>query len=308
MAQARPTPPVLRAAYLKQHPHSEPKWQEIAGTANPAEALYRKLHDDSRFISKGEFAHDVAIAIQKGASLVVPPYLTTAITRVLDGPGEPDASLSEQQAALVHADGNTFAEACPGAGKTRAIVARFHRRVAEEPRKGIALVSFTNGAIDEVRKRCGEQAEALLAPNFVGTFDGFINRFITRPLYVQQYGQTPGFSESWAGLKLASFGVPAMDPKASFQLDWFELDWCLRATLKEEGVPCRSRWMLEGLAHRPAERSRGTRPPGAPLARQHRDRQLRGLPGTRGGLPQTGRKPRAVRHAARGPVQRGHRR
>ena len=84
--------PVLRAAYLRQHPHSEPKWQEIAGTANPAEALYRKLHDDSRFISKGEFAHDVAIAIQKGASPVVPPYLTTAITRVLDGPGEPDAS------------------------------------------------------------------------------------------------------------------------------------------------------------------------------------------------------------------------
>ena len=155
--------------------------------------------------------------------------------------------LSEQQAALVHADGNTFAEACPGAGKTRAIVARFHRRVAEEPRKGIALVSFTSGAIDEVRKRCGEQAEALLAPNFVGTFDGFINRFITRPLYVQQYGKTPGFSESWAGLKLASFGVSAMDPKARFQLDWFELDWCLRATLKQEGVTWRSRWMLEGL-------------------------------------------------------------
>ena len=123
---------------------------------------------------------------------------------------------------------NTFAEACPGAGKTRAIVARFQRRVAEEPRKGIALVSFTNGAIDEVRKRCGDRADALLAPHFVGTFDSFINRFITRPLYVQQYGQTPRFSESWAGLKRASFRVPGLDRSMpNFQLDWFELDWML---------------------------------------------------------------------------------
>ena len=99
------------------------------------------------------------------------------------------------------------------AGKTRAIVARFHRRVTEEPRKGIALVSFTNGAIDEVRKRCGERADALLAPHFVGTFDSFINRFITRPLDVQQYGQTPRFSESWTGLKLASFRVSSLEPR-----------------------------------------------------------------------------------------------
>ena len=155
--------------------------------------------------------------------------------------------LSKQQADLVDAHGHTFAEACPGAGKTRAIAARFQRRVAEEPRKGIALVSFTSGAVDEARRRCGEQAEALLAPNFVGTFDGFINRFITKPMYVQQYGKTPRFCESWAGLKLATFGVPALDQRARFQLDWFELDWCLRATLKPEAVPWRSRWMVDGL-------------------------------------------------------------
>ncbi len=86
---------VLRTAYLKQHPRSEGKWQELADEANPAEALYRKLTDPKsgkHFISKGEFAHDVAIAIQKGESFAVPPYLRTAITKVLDGPGEPDAA------------------------------------------------------------------------------------------------------------------------------------------------------------------------------------------------------------------------
>jgi superfamily I DNA/RNA helicase len=156
--------------------------------------------------------------------------------------------LSKQQSALVEAKDSTFAEACPGAGKTRAIVARFQRRVTEEPRKGIALISFTNGAIDEVRKRCGERADALLAPHFAGTFDGFINRFITRPLYVRQYGQTPRFSESWAGLKLASFRVPSLEQRMSnFKLDWFELDWCLRATLKDDRLPYQAQWMATAL-------------------------------------------------------------
>ena len=84
--------PVLRAAYLKQHPLSEDKWREIADAPSPAEALYRKLHDESRFVSKGEFAHDLAIAVEQGAALTVPPYLTAAITKVLDGPGEPNAA------------------------------------------------------------------------------------------------------------------------------------------------------------------------------------------------------------------------
>jgi putative ATP-dependent endonuclease of OLD family len=83
---------VIRGAYLRQHPRSEHKWNEITAAANPAEALYRKLGDDKRFISKGEFAHDVALAIQDGQEFAVPSYLRQAITCVLSGPGEPGAA------------------------------------------------------------------------------------------------------------------------------------------------------------------------------------------------------------------------
>ena len=83
---------VIRGAYLKQHPRSEQKWNEIAASPKPAEALYRKLRDDKRFISKGEFAHDVALDIQDGQHFAVPPYMRRAITAVLDEPGEPDAA------------------------------------------------------------------------------------------------------------------------------------------------------------------------------------------------------------------------
>jgi putative ATP-dependent endonuclease of OLD family len=80
---------VLRASYLKQHPRSAARWDEIAGDANPAEALYRKLGEDKRFISKGEFAHDVAISIQQGEAFAVPAYLRNAIIGVLSEPGAP---------------------------------------------------------------------------------------------------------------------------------------------------------------------------------------------------------------------------
>lgn len=152
--------------------------------------------------------------------------------------------LSNQQRGLADAEGSLFAEACPGAGKTRAIVARFLRRTAEEPRKGIGLLSFTNAAVNEVKARCGDRFDALAVPHFVGTFDKFINQFITRPLYVQQYGQTPRFIESWQGARRACFRLLDMGKLPNFELDWFELDWMLRATLKDNWVPLRHRGML----------------------------------------------------------------
>ena len=151
-------------------------------------------------------------------------------------------ALSDEQQGLVnHADGHLFAEACPGAGKTRAIVARYLRRTEKEPRKGIALLSFTNAAIDEVRSRCGDRPDALKAPHFVGTFDSFINRYISRPLYVYYYNKTPRFIESWQDTRHGSFRLTDMDRLPDFQLGWFEFDFSidgqLRATLRDDWMP-----------------------------------------------------------------------
>jgi putative ATP-dependent endonuclease of OLD family len=75
--------PVLKAAYLQQHRLSENKWDAIAGATNPAKELYRALGKDKKFISKGEFAHDIALAVRDGKLFVVPQYLRDAITGVL---------------------------------------------------------------------------------------------------------------------------------------------------------------------------------------------------------------------------------
>jgi superfamily I DNA/RNA helicase len=162
--------------------------------------------------------------------------------------------LTDQQIALVEAPGNSFTEACPGAGKTRAIVVRYLQRTAEEPRKGIALVSFTTGAVDEVRDRIGKQGGRLTAPNYVGTFDAFINRFITRPQYVREYSKTPRFMDTWLSIDLATFRIPDMDKLPSCQLDWFEFDGLLRASLREERLSDKElRTLTPFLATRSAE-------------------------------------------------------
>jgi putative ATP-dependent endonuclease of the OLD family len=87
--------PVLRSAYRSQHPRSK-QWQEIEAAADPAKALYQKLRKSKKFISKGEFAHDVALAIRDGQPFTVPAYLREAITSVVEDPGEPSAFASAE--------------------------------------------------------------------------------------------------------------------------------------------------------------------------------------------------------------------
>ncbi|MER0485137.1 hypothetical protein ABR737_43630 [Streptomyces sp. Edi2] len=66
--------PVLRAAFLKQRPRSQKKWREILSEERGrAWGLYLKLRKHKKFISKGEFAHDVALAIENGDASQAPP-------------------------------------------------------------------------------------------------------------------------------------------------------------------------------------------------------------------------------------------
>jgi DNA helicase-2/ATP-dependent DNA helicase PcrA len=88
-----------------------------------------------------------------------------------------------RQAEVVGCDSDLFVHACPGAGKTRTVVDRFMRVATEVAPRGVAVLSFTNRASDEVSQRCSRTGHPRLVgfPNFVGTFDRFIATFIVRP-------------------------------------------------------------------------------------------------------------------------------
>jgi hypothetical protein len=148
-----------------------------------------------------------------------------------------EVKLTDGQQALVDAEDSLFAAACPGAGKTRAMVARFLKRTAEEPRRGIALISFTNAAVDEVRRRCGHQVEPLRAPHFVGTFDTFIHRFIVTPLYLKAYRRKPNYVQSWHDVASTSFRLRDMGRTKNLELKWFDFDRDGRAHLNLNRVP-----------------------------------------------------------------------
>jgi DNA helicase-2/ATP-dependent DNA helicase PcrA len=130
-----------------------------------------------------------------------------------------DIDFTEAQRELIEATTSTYVEACPGAGKTQAIVQRFIGRPLAHPRKGVGLISFTNAAIDEARERCVDAPGLREVPNFTGTIDSFINRFIVGPTFLARRGVAPRFHETWAAVPHSNVRVKGVALSAS--LDWF---------------------------------------------------------------------------------------
>ena len=87
-------------------------------------------------------------------------------------------------------------EASPGAGKTRSIVARF-RAESIKRNGGVGLLSFTNAAINEAVRRTASDSRLTDSPNFVGTFDSFIHRFIVTPWFRRTERKSPTYVDSW---------------------------------------------------------------------------------------------------------------
>ncbi len=75
--------------------------------------------------------------------------------------------------------------ACPGSGKTTVLLAKLKLLVDRMPLEngaGICVLSHTNVAVDEIRKRLLGYAGKLLSyPNYIGTIQSFVDKFVTMP-------------------------------------------------------------------------------------------------------------------------------
>jgi len=82
--------------------------------------------------------------------------------------------------------------ACPGSGKTTVLLAKLTMLEQQLPLKnnrGICVLTHTNIAIDEIKERLGEESSRLFAyPNFFGTIQSFVNKFLAIPYYQKTYG------------------------------------------------------------------------------------------------------------------------
>lgn len=80
---------------------------------------------------------------------------------------------------------STDVAACPGSGKTTVLLAKLKLlgdRMPLENGAGICVLSHTNVAVDEIKTRLSSYASKLLGyPNFIGTIQSFVDRFVTMP-------------------------------------------------------------------------------------------------------------------------------
>lgn len=153
--------------------------------------------------------------------------------------------LSTQQELALGA-GVELVEACPGAGKTRAIVARF-RQQAKRSVRGVALLSFTNAAIDEATQRCSDEPQLLHAPNFVGTFDSFIHRYIVTPELASTLGKAPTYFQDWREL-LGDLHEVRMGAGAGISISNFMHDSNGTIVLLPDKLPNAARRYYEGMS------------------------------------------------------------
>lgn len=96
-------------------------------------------------------------------------------------------SLSPTQRKIVfNKSGKFVVRACPGSGKTYCVSARLSRLMVDwkEGYTGIAAVSFTNAAWQEIDKKFKSDfnnINGISFPHFLGTIDSFVNKYIFLP-------------------------------------------------------------------------------------------------------------------------------
>ncbi len=88
---------------------------------------------------------------------------------------------------------STDVAACPGSGKTTVLLAKLKLladRMPLENGAGICVLSHTNVAVDEIKKQLSDYADRLLGyPNYIGTIQSFVDRFVTMPYLRNISGQ-----------------------------------------------------------------------------------------------------------------------
>lgn len=94
-----------------------------------------------------------------------------------------NAHFPDDARAVIRCWNSTDVSACPGSGKTTILLAKLKLladRMPLENGAGICVLSHTNVAVDEIKKRLSGYADRLLSyPNYIGTIQSFVDRFVT---------------------------------------------------------------------------------------------------------------------------------
>ncbi|WP_191906959.1 UvrD-helicase domain-containing protein [Adhaeribacter soli] len=86
-------------------------------------------------------------------------------------------------------------QAVPGSGKTTVLLAKLlilEKRLPLDSGRGILVLSHTNTAVNEIKKKIGKHCPKLFSyPSFVGTIQSFVDKFLAIPCYANLYKKRP---------------------------------------------------------------------------------------------------------------------
>jgi DNA helicase-2/ATP-dependent DNA helicase PcrA len=138
-----------------------------------------------------------------------------------------NVALTPEQGEAARHGTEVYIKACPGAGKTRLIVERLsHLTPSLASRRGVAVLSFTNSAVEEFTVRCRKAHldHFLTHPHFVGTFDSFVRHFFVIPQGLPGCATRPVVVDSWSTMDVAIrlSGTNAYRGPGSVSLDDFD--------------------------------------------------------------------------------------
>jgi len=81
--------------------------------------------------------------------------------------------------------------ACPGSGKTTALLAKLlilAKKMPFEDGRGVCVLTHTNVAIEEIKRRARIASASLFRyPNFFGTIHSFIGKYLAMPAYIDLF-------------------------------------------------------------------------------------------------------------------------
>lgn len=158
------------------------------------------------------------------------------------------SNLSTEQSEILR-PGIQLVEACPGAGKTRAVIERFKQSAKAHARKGVALVSFTNIASDTALSRCLGDASLFKPPHFIGTFDTFLHRYILTPSITPIIGRAPTYLSSWRDFQYDNQHIlrVASYPGKGISIDSFIKTVGGEIVINEDGLKDEDRRYLDNI-------------------------------------------------------------
>jgi superfamily I DNA/RNA helicase len=105
------------------------------------------------------------------------------------------ASFDSERISVIKCMESKDIQACPGSGKTTTLLAKLAilaQKMPLEDNKGICVLTHTNVAINEIKNKVGSKGNVLLEyPNFFGTIQSFVDKFLAIPAYLEIFGDKP---------------------------------------------------------------------------------------------------------------------